>query len=179
MRARRDSKNKTDITVKLRGIPDFVGWLLNNPGLQLDGLGCEYDVGVTSDGQLSCDIKVETSNDTTPLDGGSVMARLDDSQQRLFKIGTGKPADHSALVACPSIATRYWKDIAPVDGCTDGATVEIWSFADGPLYELSCKTTTMDAARTGLLARMDALGIFASPDQTGKTMRALEECRAE
>jgi len=179
VRARRDTKNKTDITIKLRGISDFMGWLLSNPGLKLEGLGCEYDTGMTGDGQLSCDIKVETSNDTSPLDGDSVMERLDDSQEHLFKIGTGKPAKFSSLDACPTIATRVWKDIAPIAGCTDGATVEIWTFADGPLYELSCKTTTMEAARAGLQARIDSLGIVASPDQGGKTAKALAECSAQ
>lgn len=176
IRARRDNKNKTDITVKLRGIREIVAWLLTNPRASLEGLECEYDAGSTGEVNLSCDIKVETSNDTTPLDGASVKQRLDESQRRLFLIGTRWPLALSKLVACPTIATRVWKEIEPVAGC-DEATVEVWSLADGPLYELSCKTTTKEEAQAGLQERMDELGIEASPDQRGKTTRALEECR--
>jgi hypothetical protein len=175
VRARRDQKNKTDITVKLRGIRQVMAWLLTGPQLGLEGVECEWDVGFADEGKLSCDIKVETSNDTSPLDGASVMARLNESQLRLLEIGTHQPDFHTTLTACPAVPAQVWKEIAAVDGC-DEATVEIWQFADGPLYELSCNTTTLEAARAGLQARMDSLGIAASPDQTGKTARALAQC---
>jgi len=179
VRARRDAKNKVDIDVKLRGIQEVLAWLLTGPQLNLEGVECEWDIGLAADntGNLSCDIKVETPNDLSDLDGASVMARLNDSQRRLFEIGTHHPDFLSSLNACEKIATKVYKGYAIVPGC-DEATVEVWPLGENAptIYELSCKTTTLEAARVGLQAEMDRVNIVAAEDQRGKTAQALEQC---
>src|SRR5262245_10448467 len=124
VRVRRDQKNKTDVTVKLRGIQEIMAWLLTRPQLKLEGVECEWDIGLADEGKLSCDIKIETSNDTSPIDGDTIMARLNDNQRRLLEIGTHQPDFLTTLVACEAVPTEVWKGIAPVAGC-DEATVEV------------------------------------------------------
>jgi hypothetical protein len=140
VRARRDAKNKVDIDVKLRGIQEVLAWLLTGPQLNLEGVECEWDIGLAADntGNLSCDIKVETPNDLSDLDGASVMARLNDSQRQLFEIGTHHPDFLSSLNACEKIATKVYKGYAIVPGC-DEATVEVWRWARTPRRSTSCR----------------------------------------
>jgi hypothetical protein len=176
VRARRDSKNKTDLDVKLRDIGNLAASALTDEAAKLDELECEWDMPLAGEGKLSCDIKTETKDDTSPLDGASVKSRLDEQQRKLLVLGTRRPFNILSLTACPTVSTRIWKDIPEIAGCTDGATLEVWMLDDGPLYELSCKTTTLEEARAGLQATIDAVGVAAAADQRGKTERALEQC---
>src|SRR6185503_18921368 len=105
VRARRDSKNKTDIDVKLRGIPEVLAWMITGGPKGLEGVECETDIGFAPDeGNLSCDIKVETAGDTSPLDGDSVRARLTTDQVSLLEIGVHQPAQRISLDACPAVS---------------------------------------------------------------------------
>lgn len=172
---RRTSDNKTDLDVKVRDVDDYSATLMTDPEDGLDEVECEYDANLLADGpgKLSCDIKTKFSGDTTPLDGATTLSRLDEEQMQLLQVGTGHR--RAQLTACPGIPAQIYDDLEPIEGC-DEVTLEVWPFPQGTLYELSCKTTTLDAARTGLQARIDALGIAPAADQDGKTTHALAAC---
>jgi hypothetical protein len=173
VRARRDSKMKTDLDVKIRDINNAAAAMLTDPNPAFDELECEYDLGLTGPAKLSCDIKTKFSDDTESLDGPTTLSRLDEQQLRLLSLGTDQ--ETSTLTACPAIATKIYKEVPLLDGC-DEVTVEVWALAAGPLYELSCKTKTPALALASLQAAIVAGGSSPAADQEGKTSHALAQC---
>lgn len=177
VRVRRTAK-KSDVTVKLRGIKELSASVLSGTTLQEGDGDLEWDVNLndTTQGKLSAAIKVEYADTTFATDGTTIRSMLTPKQRELLAIGARRPFGALSLAECPSVVANLYKDLPPPAGCDD-ATVEMWPFPDGPLYELSCDTETLDAARDGLRTKMAEVGAVAGPDQRGKTERSLALCQ--